>query len=237
MFAPGKPAGGGATLPPLPTAEQQRTMTKAKLVISEPKAGGRESSTIEFPFNPKDFSITRKAGWTSSPAKKAEARPEYVGADPAEITVEMFLDECEVAKGDISKTVDKLLACLDPHKATGDSPSAPYVSFFWGSAIKFHGIVTSVTAKYTLFRGSGTPVRGSATITIKEMATPPGNQNPTSGARAGYRTHVMRAGDTLASVAYAEYGDPSRWRSLAEANDIDDPTRVPAGASLLVPGS
>jgi nucleoid-associated protein YgaU len=68
------------------------------------------------------------------------------------------------------------------------------------------------------------------------MARPPGNQNPTSGAKAGYRTHVMRAGDTLASVAYEAYGDPGRWRTLAEANDIDDPTRVPAGRSLLVPG-
>jgi nucleoid-associated protein YgaU len=215
---------------------QQQTITKAKLVVSEPKDGGREQSTIVFPFNPKDFSLTRKAGWTSSPAKKAEARPEYLGAEPAEITVEMFLDECEQAKGDISKTVDKLLACLDPHKGTGDSPSAPFVTFFWGRAIKFHGIVTSVAAKYTLFRGEGTPIRGSATITIKEMASPPGRQNPTSGTQAGYRTHVMRAGDTLASVAYEEYGDPGRWRSLAEANDIDDPTRVTAGRSLLVPG-
>lgn len=218
------------------STDKQRTVTKAKLVVVEPKkSGGKEVTTIEFPFNPKDYTITRRAGWTSNPAKKAAAPAEYLGAEPAQITVEMFLDENEQKNGDVSKTVQKLFDCLDPHKATGDSPSAPYVTFLWGKAIRFRGIVTSVTARYTLFRGQGTPVRGTATLTIKEMATPAGSQNPTSGGTAGYRTHIMRAGDTLASVAYAEYGDAARWRDLAEANGIDDPTRVPAGRSLLVP--
>jgi nucleoid-associated protein YgaU len=230
-------AGSGAgALPAAPTAEE-RTVTKAKLVISEPKAsGGKDIETIEFPFNPKDFSLTRKANWTSDPAKKAESPPEYLGAQPTEISVEMFLDESEDAKGDISKTVDKLLTCLDPHTGTGDSPSAPHVTFFWGSAIRFRGIVTSVAVNYTLFRGTGTPIRGRATVTIKEMGQPAAAQNPTSGSPGGYRTHLMRAGDTLASVAYAEYGDAGRWRLLADVNRIDDPSRIPAGTSLLVPG-
>ena len=39
----------------------------------------------------------------------------------------------------------------------------------------------------------------------------------------------MIVGDTLASVAYAEYGDPTLWRPLAAFNGIDDPLRVPTG--------
>jgi nucleoid-associated protein YgaU len=39
----------------------------------------------------------------------------------------------------------------------------------------------------------------------------------------------------LASVAYAEYGDPNAWRPLAGFNEIDDPLRVPTGAMLLLP--
>ena len=34
------------------------------------------------------------------------------------------------------------------------------------------------------------------------------------------------AGDTLASIAYAEYGDPTMWRPLAAFNGIDDPLRL-----------
>jgi nucleoid-associated protein YgaU len=216
---------------------KQETVTKATLVIFEPKkSGGKEVTTIKFPFNPKDFSISRKAGWKSAQAKKGEAPSEYIGADPPEITVEMFLDESDKADGNIAKTVDKVLKCLGTHQGTGDSPSAPYVLFQWGDAIRFRGTVTSVDARYTMFRGRGVPVRGSATMRIKEMSTPASKQNPTSGGPAGYRTHVMRTGDTLASVAYTEYGDATRWRDLAEVNAIDDPTRVPSGLSLLVPG-
>jgi nucleoid-associated protein YgaU len=43
------------------------------------------------------------------------------------------------------------------------------------------------------------------------------------------------AGDSLASIAYAEYGDAGSWRRLAEANDIDDPLRVRDGAVLHIP--
>jgi nucleoid-associated protein YgaU len=215
---------------------KQETVTKATLVIFEPKkAGGKEVTTIKFPFNPKDYSISRTAGWSSPVAKKGEAASEYLGAKPAEITVEMFLDESQKTDGNIAKTVDKVLGCLDAHKGTGDSPSAPYVLFQWGDAIRFRGTLTAVDARYTMFRGRGIPVRGSATLRIKEMTTPASRQNPTSGGPGGHRTHVMRAGDTLASVAYEEYGDPSRWRDLAAANTIDDPTRVPTGSSLLVP--
>jgi nucleoid-associated protein YgaU len=66
---------------------------------------------------------------------------------------------------------------------------------------------------------------------------PPGapKQNPTSGALAVRRSHVVIAGDSLASVAYAEYGDASMWRLLANFNDIDDPLRVPQGTTLLLP--
>jgi hypothetical protein len=39
----------------------------------------------------------------------------------------------------------------------------------------------------------------------------------------------------LASVAYAEYGDPNVWRPLAAFKEIDDPLRVPTGTMLLLP--
>jgi nucleoid-associated protein YgaU len=47
----------------------------------------------------------------------------------------------------------------------------------------------------------------------------------------------MVAGDSLASVAYAEYGDPAEWRRLADYNGIDDPLRVRAGTVLLLPAA
>jgi len=45
----------------------------------------------------------------------------------------------------------------------------------------------------------------------------------------------MISGDTLALVAYREYGDPKLWRALATYNGIDDPMRIPHGAQVLLP--
>ena len=60
-------------------------------------------------------------------------------------------------------------------------------------------------------------------------------QNPTSGSYAVRKVHRTIAGDTLAGIAYAEYGDPTQWRPLAAYNGIDDPQRIRPGVTLLLP--
>jgi nucleoid-associated protein YgaU len=62
-------------------------------------------------------------------------------------------------------------------------------------------------------------------------------QNPTSGSLAVRRMHRMVVGDSLASLAYAEYGDPTLWRYLASFNRIDDPLRIPQGSVVLLPSA
>ena len=66
-------------------------------------------------------------------------------------------------------------------------------------------------------------------------ADAPGPQNPTSGGQLGYQAHVLIEGESLHSVAWAEYGKASYWRALAEVNDIDDPLRVSPGTRILLP--
>ena len=70
-----------------------------------------------------------------------------------------------------------------------------------------------MSAKYTLFDGSGNPLRVSANITLEEVPTDPKGQNPTSGSREGRRRHVLTEGETLQSIAWAEYGDATLWRA------------------------
>jgi nucleoid-associated protein YgaU len=70
---------------------------------------------------------------------------------------------------------------------------------------------------------------------MEEMPGEPWRQNPTSGGRHVQRVHRVVSGDTLASVAYAEYGDPTQWRAVAAYNGIDDPMRVPMGTTLMLP--
>ena len=111
----------------------------------------------------------------------------------------------------------------------------PLVVFHWGRTTSFPGFITQVGAKYTLFSSDGTPIRAVCTVAMEEM--PPGTpkQNPTSGTMIVHRSHLVVAGDSLASLAYAEYGDATMWRPLAAFNGIDDPLRVPDGTVVLLP--
>lgn len=217
----------------------RESVLKASISILEPKAGGsmNELDHIEFPFNPKEWSITHGAEWKTETTKKGTPPPEFKGPKPATASVEIFLDESDRDGGDISGTVSRLrtLVAPDPSSVSGNKPSAPHVLFEWGEAIRFKGYVESVAVKYTMFRGQGTPIRGTVTVAMKEFPETAGRQNPTSGGVPGHRTHRVVAGDSLASIAYREYGDPNTWRRLADANDIDDPLRVRDGTVLRVP--
>ena len=72
-------------------------------------------------------------------------------------------------------------------------------------------------------------------VTLEEWPGDWERQNPTSGVLAPERSHTMIAGDTLALVAYHEYGDPVLWRPLAAYNRVDDPMRIARGAQILLP--
>ncbi|NHC13805.1 CIS tube protein [Motilibacter deserti] len=217
----------------------QENLLKATLTLQQPgKDGGiRDIDTFSFPFNPKEWSITHAADWKVETTKADAPPPEFKGPKPASATVEIFLDESEKPNGDISTSVERLKKAVapEPGTVTLNHPVAPYVLFEWGKAIRFLGYVESIAVTYTMFRGGGAPIRGSCKVTMKEFPSNAANQNPTSGGEPGYRTRRVVAGDTLASIAYEEYGSPAQWRALARANRIVDPSRVPSGVMLQIP--
>ena len=99
----------------------------------------------------------------------------------------------------------------------------------------FLAYLESMSVTFSLFDSNGVPLRANASCTFDEVpdADPP--QNPTSGGRAGRRTHVLRAGDSLHSIAQREYGKPALLARPRRANGIDDPMRFPVGTTILVP--
>lgn len=112
----------------------------------------------------------------------------------------------------------------------------PELTFTWGTA--FTGLqchLTKVTAKFIRFEPSGEPTAAVVDMTLTEVPTSILGQNPTSGGLAPIRGHLVRAGDSLPSIAFATYGHARYWRSVALANDIDDPMRVRPGTMLRLP--
>lgn len=224
----------------------QSSLKHAFLDVREPPPKGKLTPgaplpPIKFQFNPKELTISKAAKWGRDAQKggKKSAVPQFKGAEPSKLALEMFFDASLRHDDSVVKTVERLFDCCVPtdetHKAKQGTP--PLVIFRWGSLASFTGFIKSVSAKYTLFTATGVPIRAIATVNIEELADEPAGQNPTSGALTARSVHTVVAGDTLASVAWREYGDPTIWRVIAEANEIDDPMRLRPGTELLLPAA
>ncbi len=237
-------AGGGGPSPPSPSGDESRPqMEKAQLKLYDPNPGGGFSESaggsIPFQFNPKEVTIAKAAKWERKTAKGAKTAgpPEFSGSEPCKLTMEMFFDASGKQDGSVVAAVEMLFSCTVPtEKSVGQKkPSPPLVVLHWGPIASFPAFVTSVSAKYTLFSAGGLPIRALCSVALEEMPNEPWRQNPTSGSDNVRKSHLLIAGDTLASVAYAEYGDPTAWRAVARFNGIDDPLRCRPGMRLLLP--
>src|SRR5262249_15794245 len=102
----------------------------------------------------------------------------------------------------------------------------------------------SLSVQYTLFRPDGTPTRAQAQLSLiqaeraMDKSSKGGGgkpQNPTTRAQPGLGSHTVHDGDSLASIAFAHYRDPTRCRAIAEANGIDDPLHLKRGTVLSIP--
>jgi len=207
-----------------------------------PGVPGAPIGSIAFQLNPKELTMTKTASWKPEKQKKASSAPpaSYQGPEAQKLSVEMFFDDTQNAKGDSVVTrVEKLFSACVPtdESRQGEHPSPPWVRFKWGVLTGFVGYVKSVSAKYTLFSSTGTPLRAVCTVVLDEIAAEPGKQNPSSGGLRPRRVHTVREGDTLAAIAYREYGNPAMWRQVAEVNGIDDPMRLIRGRSVFLPAA
>lgn len=222
----------------IPSASSALMQKAALTVVS----GVGVTPLLTFKYNPTEYTVAKSAQWNRPRTKSAESAtvPEFGGSNPMSVQMEVFFDAFEEAMGDVSGDVETLLSWTKPTELSliNSAGQPPLLKFLWGMnpvLMDFQGYLESVSARYTLFRIDGTPIRATANITLQEAPTDDGGTNPTSGSREGRRAVVLAAGDSLQSVAYREYGNAAYWRGLAAFNDIDNPLRLMPGTRLLVP--
>ncbi|WP_020673167.1 LysM peptidoglycan-binding domain-containing protein [Amycolatopsis nigrescens] len=225
-----------------------KSLARAQLLIMEPppKVGakpGARIARVQFQFNPNKLALTKSTEWRRQPSRMAaeSATPEFVGSGPRSLSLEVFLDATADHKDSVEKKVEQLMkACVPtPKSLRAKKPASPWVRFEWGTArtTSFDGVLSSFSVDYSLFDVDGMPLRAVCSLAIEEASVDAPGQNPTSGARDATRTHRVVVGDSLAQLAWREYGDATAWRIVAEANGIDDPLDLPPGSELLVPAA
>lgn len=217
----------------------------AYLELRHPPADGNTSAPgpflgrIEFQFNPKELSLAKTAKWERKTVRGAKSAgpAEFTGPEPSKLSLEMFFDATGHQDDSVVKAVERLFSCCVPtaetHKKKLGVP--PWVIFHWGGLVGFVSYISQVQAKYTLFTAGGLPIRAVCQVTLEEISGELSGQNPTSGTLAPHRVTRVVAGDTLALLAWQEYGDAAAWRVIAEANGIDDPMWLRPGTELLIP--
>jgi hypothetical protein len=215
--------------------------TKAELHID----GG---PIIKALFNPTELSITKANTWTVDAIKGTSfPKPKFGGGKPREMSVNLLLDE-SIPNGGMSvkKMADELLKMMDVPSGTGGGNAKavpPHVTFKWGDVPSFKAACTSLTITFQLFKPNGTPIRADVKLALTQVepassasstsASRP--TNPTTRSDGGLGVHIVRDGDSLQSIAHRSYGDPNRWRMIAEANGIDNPLHVRRGTALDLP--
>jgi nucleoid-associated protein YgaU len=203
-------------------------------------------ATLKCWFNPKEYSIKKSNEWSVKAVPGAGLpSAQFTGSNSQQITLQLMFDAAAHGVEDVRGVTDQLLKMMEVSVGTeksGNKGRPPKVKFLWGANFHFEAVVKSLEIQYLLFRPNGEPTRATASVDLTQVGgatykgeKPKKSGNPTTRGFAGLRTHVVRDGDTLHGIAYQAYGDPSRWRAIAEENGIDDPLRLRRGKPLIIP--
>lgn len=193
-------------------------------------------------FNPTEYTIAKTNNWQARPvAGKDVPKLDFTGGGAKSMTVELLFDVFEDPLGDVRTHTDKLfsLCMIDRNRLNPQTRRGrpPFILFEWGENWQFKAAISSLSIRFTLFRHNGVPVRALANMTLTEAVDEndrPGT-NPTSYAEPGMKRRMVQPKDTLAGIAFDEYGSPGHWRLIAEANRIDDPLQIEPGQLLAIP--
>ncbi len=191
-------------------------------------------------FNPTEYTISKSNRWDSVKVMGDDVpMPKFISGDAMKLTMTLFFDTYEEKK-DVREYTDKLfkLMSVDPKLRNKKNKKGrpPRCMFNWGKKWGFKAIITQMKQRYTLFLEDGTPVRATVDVTFQQVekeGTYPA-QNPTTQGDIDQSVRVVKPGDRLDLIAYEEYGDPTLWKHIAEANDIADPLEIEPGQQLVI---
>lgn len=193
--------------------------------------------TVNFMFNPFEFSISKSVSWTPGKEQGVDA-PDLVFSrgEPRKLSLVLHFDTQE-SGSDVQALTKKLWKMSEVDKSAPDynretkKGLPPCVSFEWGS-IQFKAIITSITEKFTLFDAKGTPLRCEVNIDLQEYLQSEQKISKESAGEDNFDVVTQTGSDRPDNTAVKNGGSPSDTRKLMEANNVDDPLRMPTGKQL-----
>lgn len=190
-------------------------------------------------FNPTEYTLTKGAQIAEIAIPGLDSPVlQFVRGQTQTLKLELFFDTTETGMDEGAADVRTLTnPFFELVRIQPKTHAPPRIRVTWGEGLSFKAIVESVDQKFTLFTPAGIPLRATLSVALREYRTLEEQLAELNLQSADHtRTRVVVEGDTFASIARDEYGDPTAWRLLADANrDVDDPTAPPVGRRLVVP--
>lgn len=187
---------------------------------------------IKVLFNPKEYAIEKQTRWKEHYIQGLDSPAvQFTTGERQALSMELFFDttdENEDVRSYTSK-IEKLM------QVDADLHRPPLLMFTWGK-LKFRCVLEDLSQRFTMFLNNGTPVRAMLRVIFREYASSSSQfqQKPRNSADHT-KVKKMEQGETLASIASREYNDPSKWRVIAEVNEIEDPLDIKPGTELKIP--
>jgi hypothetical protein len=208
------------------------SLEKAIISVRDPDPQkDTEIKQIKVLFNPEKYSLDKTAAWEEKGRKKTL---EFVGISRKSFSIELFYDTYE-AGTDVRDYTSEIVQLMDPTVEYKGKKVPPVCVFSWGG-FNFRGIVEKVTQNFSLFLSSGIPVRAVLVVGFKQFNYP---TEQARGSPPGDPTKIrtVKDGETLNAIAAREYGNPTLWRVIADANKdtIANPRVLPTGTPLVIP--
>jgi len=196
--------------------------------------GKHEGEIIECKFNPPEYSTEKQVNYGELQATGSGASvQQFIDGQARRLSMELFFDTSEAQEDVRDEYVDKfdILVDVDP-----ELHAPPICQFVWGEGLMFTALVESIDKTFTRFLRSGVPVRARVNVTFTEYKTSEYHQSEISPESSDItKAWTVTEGDTLWLIASKEYGDPAHWRTIAEANDIQNPRVLENGDELELP--
>jgi len=215
-------------------------MELAKLTIRVETAPGEFNKEVVALFNPNQIAIQKTTQWHLRPKPESDTgKSQFTHGDPATLSMELFFDTYASRK-DVRHYTKQIFA-LTTVQEHGELHRPPLCKLEWGALnlsedYDCQWVLQSLNQRFTLFLSDGTPVRATLGCTFRQWRGDQAEEQILKKSSADVaKTRVVRRGDTLASIAHEQCGDPSRWRPIAKANGVENPRDLPPGKRLIIP--
>lgn len=200
---------------------------------------------VDVKFNPSEYSISRNMSYAEIQVPGLTTPLlQFVRGEAQTLSLELFLDASDRPnagkqkpnQNDAPLGIENDLGTLRELVTIDKSLHAPpVVQFVWGTQ-SFQGVVTNYTEKFVLFDPTGSPLRARVSLQLKKYEAPDVQLKALDKHSPDRtKTHVVREGERIDTIAADAYGDPSFWPAIARANNLSRPRILAVGTLLIIP--